>query len=399
MISVGIDVSKEKSTVCILKPYGEVVSSPYEMMHTEQGLSELVSICRRLDGEVRVILEATGNYHWPVLSYLKEQNIFVAVINPYVMKKYASTAIRKGKTDKLDAIRIANYGLDNWFHLVDYTAFGEAYAELRLLGRQYAHYINLRVQSMHTLTNMLDYTMPGIKSLVRNDSSNPEKEKLCDFAEKHWHFDNICAMNEADFTSDYLKWAREKGYRPSKAKAAAIYALAKDGIPTLPSNTPSTKMLVLEAVRVLREVDRTLALILAQMQELASSLPEYPVVREMEGVGPVLAPRLIAEIGDIRRFHSGKALIAFAGIDAPPYQSGQFTGANRHISKRGSALLRKTGFEIMKCIKSNKLQNGAVYQFILKKETEGKALKLAKIAGLNKFLRIYYARVKEVYIA
>ncbi|CUU49836.1 hypothetical protein BJV38_000779 [Clostridium beijerinckii] len=35
--------------------------------------------------------------------------------------------------------------------------------------------------------------------------------------------------------------------------------------------------------------------------------------------------------------------------------------------------------------------------FVLKKEAEGKASKVAKIAGLNKFLRIYYARVKEVY--
>jgi len=154
-------------------------------------------------------------------------------------------------------------------------------------------------------------------------------------------------------------------------------------------------MPVLESVRVLREVNRTLALILAQMQELASSLPEYPAVRDIKGVGSVLSPRLITEIGGIRRFHSGKALIAFTGIDAPSYQSGQFTGANRHISKRGSALLRKTGFEIMKCIKSNKPQNGAVYQFMLKKEAEEKALKIAKIAGLNKFLRIYYTRVKK----
>lgn len=77
MISVGIDVSKEKSTVCILKPYGEVVSSPYEITHTEQGLSELAAICRRLDGEVRVILEATGNYHLPVLTYLKEEGFFI----------------------------------------------------------------------------------------------------------------------------------------------------------------------------------------------------------------------------------------------------------------------------------------------------------------------------------
>jgi transposase len=107
-------------------------------------------------------------------------------------------------------------------------------------------------------------------------------------------------------------------------------------------------MLVLEAVRVLREIDKTLALILSQMQELAKSLKEYTVVREMAGVGDIIAPRLMAEIGDIRRFHSGKALIAYAGIDAPPYQSGQFTGTRRRISKRGSATLRKTGFEMFK---------------------------------------------------
>ncbi|NRZ76435.1 transposase [Clostridium beijerinckii] len=156
-------------------------------------------------------------------------------------------------------------------------------------------------------------------------------------------------------------------------------------------------MLVLEAVRVLREIDKTLALILSQMQELAKSLKEYTVVREMAGVGDIIAPRLMAEIGDIRRFHSGKALIAYAGIDAPPYQSGQFTGTRRRISKRGSATLRKTGFEIMKCLKSNKPESDTVYLFVLKKEAEGKASKVAKIAGLNKFLRIYYARVKEVY--
>lgn len=63
------------------------------------------------------MLEATGIYHLPVLSYLKEQNIFVAVINSYMMKKYASTAIRKGKTDKPDAIRIANCVLITGFIL------------------------------------------------------------------------------------------------------------------------------------------------------------------------------------------------------------------------------------------------------------------------------------------
>ncbi|NRT23227.1 transposase [Clostridium beijerinckii] len=154
----------------------------------------------------------------------------------------------------------------------------------------------------------------------------------------------------------------------------------------------------MEAVRVLREVDKTLCLILSQMQELASSLEEYKIVREMPGVGDTLAPRLIAEIGDVRRFHSKKALIAYAGIDSPPYESGQFVGNKRRISKRGSSLLRKTGYEIMKCIKSNKPQDDAIYLYMIKKEAEGKAKKVAKIAAFNKFLRIYYARLKEIYM-
>ncbi|AQS04711.1 IS110 family transposase [Clostridium beijerinckii] len=397
MISVGIDVSKEKSTVCILKPYGEIVRSPYEITHTESQIAELVSTIKCLDDEVRVVMEATGNYHLPVLSFLKEHGIFVAVINPLIMKKYASIILRKGKTDKLDSIKIANYGLDNWFHLINHESSEEIYVQLRLLGRQYGHYIKLRIESKLSLTTMLDYTMPGIKTMLKSRSDKPEKDKLNDFIEEYWHYDNITKKSENQFISNYKNWAKKKGYQQSEAKAIKIYDLAQQGIPTLSSNAPSTKMLVLEAVRVLREIDKTLALILSQMQELAKSLKEYTVVREMAGVGDIIAPRLMAEIGDIRRFHSGKALIAYAGIDAPPYQSGQFTGTRRRISKRGSATLRKTGFEIMKCLKSNKPESDTVYLFVLKKEAEGKASKVAKIAGLNKFLRIYYARVKEVY--
>lgn len=54
----------------------------------------------------------------------------------------------------------------------------------------------------------------------------------------------------------------------------------------------------------------------------------------------------------------------------------------------------------MKCLKSAKpTQDNAVYLYMLKKEDEGKPLKVAKIAAPNKFLRIYFARVKEIYKA
>lgn len=157
-------------------------------------------------------------------------------------------------------------------------------------------------------------------------------------------------------------------------------------------------MLVLESVRVLQMIDTTLAVILAQMRSLANELKEYETVMAMPGVGNILGPRIIAEIGDTRRFHNGSALVAYAGLDAPPYQSGTFMGTNRHISKRGSSSLRKTEYEIirfLKCVKPTK--DTAVYDFLLKKEAEWKPLRVAKIAALNKFLRIYYARVKELY--
>jgi len=397
MISVGIDVSKEKSTICILKPYGEILSSPFEILHTEKQLSELVTMLERFDEDVRVIMEATGAYHLPVLSYLKEREFYVSVINPFIMKEYRCRGLRRAKTDSLDAKLIANYGIDNWYHLVNYEFTEGTYQELKLLGRQYAHYMKMRIESVQVLTNMLDYTMPGIKTLLKGWNESSGKDKLSDFVEEYWHYDNISKKSEKQFINSYQKWAEKKGYHQSEAKAVKIYAMAKEGIPTLSSSTPSTKMLVLEAARVLREVDNTLKMILTQMQELARSLKEYPIVRDMGGVGDVLAPKLIAEIGDVQRFHSGRALIAYAGIDAPPYQSGQFIGTNRHISKRGSSLLRKVGYETMRCLKTTKNIDDSVYQFIIKKELEGKPKKVAKMAGLNKFLRIYFARVKEAY--
>lgn len=398
MISVGIDVSKEKSTICILKPYGEIISKPFEINHVEKDLEALATMLLRFDDEVKVVMEATSIYHLPVFTYLQEKSIFVAVINPFEMKKYRCQGLRRVKTDKQDAITISNYGIDHWFHIKNYEPDTRIYEELKLLGRQYRHYMRIRIESVLELTHLLDYTMPGIKSLLKGWNETNGKDKLSDFVEEYWHFDNITKKSEKQFTNSYLKWAEKKGYHQSQDKAVKIYAMAKEGIPTLPSSTPSVKMLVQEAVRVLREVDNTLMMILTQMQSLAKTLPEYPVVRAMGGVGDVLAPKLIAEIGDVRRFHNGKALIAYAGIDAPPYQSGKFIGTERKISKRGSSALRKIGYETMRCLKTHVApEDDAVYQFIIKKEQEGKSKRAAKIAGLNKFLRIYYARVMELY--
>ena len=398
MLSVGIDVSKEKSTVCAMRPFGEIVVMPFEINHTDSALSELMRMIKRLDTDSKVVMEATGIYHLPVASFLRENGLFVSVINPYEMKLYRAQDLRKVKTDKRDSMTIANYGIDKWFDLREFTPQEDVYAELRLLGRQYRFFMESRIDHLLNLTHLLDYTMPGVKACFGGWSESSGKDKLCDFVEEYWHYDNITRRSEKKFVEHYQKWTKKKGYQFSETKALQIYSLAKDGIPTISSNAPSTKMLLLEAVKALREVNSALFAILTRMKELAKTLPEYPVVRAMGGVGDVLAVKLIAEIGDVRKFKSGKALIAYAGIDPPPYESGKFIGTERHISKRGSTTLRKIGYEVMRCVKSNGgNRDTAVYDFMLKKEDEGKAKKVAKIAALNKFLRIYYARVIEVY--
>ena len=399
MISVGVDVSKGKSTVCILKPYGEIVCSPFEVKHVEKELEDLAGLLNKLDGEIRVVMEATGVYHLPILTFLQEKGYFVSVINPYSMKKYAKdNSLRGAKTDRLDSIMIANYGIDRWFKLQKYEGDENTYAELKLLGRRYRYYMELHVKSLQELTHILDYVIPGIKAMFNSWDEASNKDKLSDFVERYWHYDLITSMSREEFTEDYLAWAKEKKYHQSSAKAEAVYEMASDGIPTLSSDTPSTKMLVQEAIAVLRAVDSSLFRIISRMQELAKTLPEYSTVRSMGGVGDVLAPKLIAEIGDVRRLHNAKALIAWAGIDPPPYESGQFVGSQRRITKRGSSTLRKVGYEVMRVLKSHREpEDNVVYNYILKKEAEGKSKKAAKIAGLNKFLRIYYARVMAVY--
>lgn len=67
---------------------------------------------------------------------------------------------------------------------------------------------------------------------------------------------------------------------------------------------------------------------------------------DMQGAGEVTGPQLMAEIGDVRRFTHKGALVASAGMDAPPFQSGTFDAKSRRISKRGSPYLRRTLFQI-----------------------------------------------------
>ena len=131
------------------------------------------------------------------------------------------------------------------------------------------------------------------------------------------------------------------------------------------------------------------------MNETASKLPEYPVVMAMKGVGLSLGPQLMAEIGDVSRFTHKGAITAFAGVDPGVNRSGTYEQKSVPTSKRGSSGLRKTLFQVMDALIKTRPQDDPVYQFLDKKRAQGKPYYVYMTAGANKFLRIYYGRVKE----
>ena len=306
MLAVGIDISKSKSVAAILNQDGSMHTSPFEFHHTQPELDAFI---------------------------------------------------------KKDAVRIARYALEKSYSLVPYTSMEQKYEDLRFLARQY----NQRMLTLKTnkvfLLNLLDETMPGITNILPLTTRTPETSLSVLFINRFKSYDRIKKMGKSRFLDAFEKIARKSRNRQTKTYGLAIYETALYNITTRGENeyTLGAQDQCLELVC---ESQKAADSIILKMQTLAETLPEYAVLRSMAGVGDRLGPLILAEIGDIRRFHSGKALNAYAGNDA-------------------------------QALKLTQPQDDPVYLFLLKKEQEGKPYNVAKMAGVNKFLRIYYARAME----
>ena len=393
MNSVGIDISKGRSTIAVMRPFGEVIISPFEVRHTDSELSELARQLKSLNGETRVVMEATGNYHAPVAKLLHDAGLYVSVINAKLVHGYGNNDLRRVKTDRKDAVKLANYGLDRWLTLPRYVPEEDTRLLLKSCYRQYRQYSKVQTVLKNNLISLLDTTFPNANRLFNSPVRADGSEKWVDFVAEFWHCGCVCERSEKAFLNKYQRWCRKNGYNFSEEKALYIYSEAGGHIGVMPKSE-TTKLLVEQAVSQLRATSAALATLRQEMQSLASQLPEYPVVMEMFGVGPALGPQLMAEIGDVRRFYSKKALVAYAGIDAPPNDSGDVTGRHKNMSKVGASSLRRTLFLVMSVYLQTAPLDEPVYQFMDRKRAEGKPYRVYMMASANKFLRIYYATVK-----
>lgn len=393
--AVGIDVSKERSTVAVLQPGGVIVHKPFDVPHKSRNLHDLARYIGSLEGDTRVVMESTGRYHEPIRNVLSKAGLFVCTVNPHLIKNYGNNTIRKVKTDSADAKKIARYTLDNWAELREYTSMDTTRTQLKTLNSQFSFFMKQKTAAKTNLIALLDATYPGVNKLFDSPVRADGSEKWVDFAYSFWHVDCVRKAGITAFTDRYKRFCKHHGYEFQEAKANAIYRDSKELIATLPKEAVY-KELIQESIRQLNLLSENVEHIRKTMNELAATLPEYNTVMSMYGVGPTFGPQLMAEIGDISKFQHREALTAYAGVDPGKNDSGQEVHNSSHASKCGPSRLRHTLFQIM----TTMLQNGvkeddAVSSFLFKKKAENKPYLVYMTAGANKFLRVYYGKVKE----
>lgn len=392
--AVGIDVSKGRSTVAVLQPGGVVIRKPFDIYHNRSDLKDLVSYIRSLDGDTKVVLECTGQYHRPVLETLHNSGIFVSAVNPHLIKNYDNNTIRKVKTDPADARKIARYTLDRWSELREYSDMDAKREQLKAMNTQFDFFMKQKTAAKANLIALLDQTYPGVNNLFDSPVRSDGSEKWVDFAYTFWHVDCVRKLSLNAFKERYSTFCKKHGYLYSDSKAEDLHNASKELIATLPKEN-GYRDLIRYSIKQLNLESEHVEKLRSDMNTLAAQLPEYPVVMSMYGVGTTLGPQLMAEIGDIMRFTHREALTAFAGVDPGRDDSGQRVSKSVKASKCGSARLRKTLFLIMDCLIKTKPEDDPVYKFLDKKRSEGKEYYVYMTAGANKFLRIYYGKVKE----
>ncbi len=390
--AVGIDVSKGKSTVAVLQPGGVVVRKPFNVVHSISGLKELKDYILSLEGETRAVMECTGRYHEPVLLALSEAGIFVSAVNPHLIKNFGNNSIRKVKSDPADAKKIAKYALSNWEDIHPYTSLDDTRSLLKQMNSQRDFYVKQKVTAKVSLISLLDMTFPGANEIFVSCARPDGSEKWIDFVSSFWHVDCVRKLGLKAFTERYHAFCKRYEYLFSKRKAREIFEASKELVATVPKEK-GYKDLIEKSVEHVRIVCGITARIQSEMLALASTLPEFPVVMSMKGVGNVLGPQLMAEIGDITRFTHREAITAFAGVDPGVDDSGSRHRLSVPASKCGSARLRKTLFQVMSVLIQRE-PDDPVYRFLDKKRSEGKPYNVYMTASANKFLRIYYGKVK-----
>lgn len=383
-VFVGIDVSKEFSTAQGLDKNSKKLFYLRFAMNSE-GFSELLKVMMKHAEsvtEVTVAMESTGCYHINLFSFLSSEGVPCVVLNPLLVTNFARLSLRKTKTDKKDALTIAQFLLSNEKSLST-IAFSQDTQDLKDLARE-----------RESLTVFISGMKNDIKRLLQG--TFPELEKLCNpYEETMLHF--LRQFPSARLVRAAKKRDIEKALICPNEKRKRVVVSVEDLIAAAKTSVASasaTKELILsEKIATLLYLQGKHERITEVLIETCEALriEELDIIRSIDGVNNITGSTFLAELGDINNFSSYKHVIAFAGLDPSIHQSGQYEGRST-ISKRGNRHLRRVIFLMTLCAVRSK---NKFREYFLRRKQEGLPPKKAILATAHKLIRVIFAMLSN----
>jgi transposase len=377
---VGIDVAKREHQMVVVDETGHAIGKPLTIANTRSGFTRCVDTLRTLPETTHVALEATGPYWLALYEHLSTAGFTVQVFNPLQVHAYRKTGVRLTKTDRRDAFWIANF-----LRIGGSSASpspNKQLLQLRELTRFRWNLIDQIGDNKRRVLNVLDRIFPEYETLFSDVFLTSSRTLLKQAASA----DEVAAFDLSELTA--LLQSSSRG-RFGVTKAQQLVEAAKNsiGIAFLADAAQLEVGCLIAQIEFLQsqveQVDLAIETLLIQLPQHLTSIV---------GIGPVTAATILGEIGDIQRFDSLEKLVGYTGIDARVYQSGQFTGSEMHMSKRGSPYLRRAVWLAANIARQHDLELQAYYE---RKRAEGKHHNTVIGALCRKLLARIFVVLKE----
>ncbi len=391
---IGIDVAKDFCFYAAASPSGTPFLEPFKALNTKQGLffalGQIKKVEETFNSKPVISLESTGHYSARIVHFFLKQGFEVFLINPLISHSIKNSAVRKVKTDSVDAFELAKLLFLQDFHPTYIPS--DAFANLKILTRTRFQLASQRTTLLNQLVAAIEQIAPLFPKVL-DPASLTALTLLTTFTSpKEWLKD----INQQEILS-MLETLPRKGKSYGAKKYEALLDCARDAEVTGIDLTANIITVQFYAKGVIF-MDHQLKALDHQIDEVATQLPEFVLLRSIPGIGAILASLILGEIGDISRFTNAKQLVAYCGMDPSVRQSGNYVGTKNRVTKRGSPFLRRSLYMVATtAIRKNAkgaLVNPVIYDYYQKK-IQAKTRKQALGAVMNKLLRIIFSVLKN----
>lgn len=385
-VTFGIDVSKSTSTICEL-----IGESKNELTITNDrpGFIQLLHELAAFSKHPQIIFEATGVYSRRLQAFLEDYGYEYVVLNPLKAKKEMDLGLRHNKTDKTDAYHLAL--IQRLYHHPVSQNQSQTYKQLNALSHFYDQLTDDLVIAKNRLHQALQSTFPEIENLFSTARGN-----------NYWHIVAHyphCDLIRKENRRQIINWLMNlKGiaFKHAQKNADNLIELAHKAYPVVSETSIEVQQVQYYAQRLLN-LSKQREQLITRMVKLAKTLPNHDLenLESIPGFAQTTAVRVLAELGDVRRFSNPNKINAFIGIDPGRYQSGE-TDSNLSITKHGNAVARKLLYraigQIDNAAKTNPCHIADYYES-KKLSSQTKGFKKIAIASIHKLIRTIYALI------